>query len=118
MRAIDSANLRSEFWAEPLPLPQGVSFLRKDALVVPQRGHGGQAVYDLCELAVPHTRVPVLLAYKAPLFPADVVQLRERLRRVADEVYRRESAVRAPAPRLLPMIATDAASPGALRACE
>ncbi|WNG13325.1 hypothetical protein F0U63_00605 [Cystobacter fuscus] len=110
-------SFQETFWKDPLPLPRGVELLRQDSLVVPQRGPGGQAVYDLVQVRLPQGGVPVLMAYRAPLFPVDVPRLRERLRGLDEELRRRESAGRGlPVPRV-PMIATDVASSGLIEVC-
>ncbi len=87
-------SFQESFWKDPLPLPRGVELLRQDSLVVPQRGPGGQAVYELVQVRLPQGGVPVLMAYRAPLFPVDVPRLRERLRGLDEELRRRESAGR------------------------
>ncbi|WP_257462882.1 hypothetical protein [Archangium lipolyticum] len=111
--------LHELLWKEPLPLPRGVELRRQDSIVVPQRGPGGSAVYDLVQVQLPQGQVPVLMAYRAPLFPVDIPRLRDRLLQLDAELRLRESSVgRAlPMPRV-PMIATDVASTGIIDACE
>lgn len=75
-------------------------------------------VYDLAQVLVPQGAVRVLLAYRAPLVPADVPRLRKRLQELDEELRRRASAGPSlPVPRI-PMVVTDAASAGVITACE
>jgi hypothetical protein len=110
--------LQELFWRAPLPLPRGVEFRRQDSLVVPQRGPGGLAIYDLAQVQLQEGHVPVLLAYRAPLFPADIPRLRSRLQQLDEQLRRRESTGRNLPVRRAPMIATDVASPGLIEACD
>ncbi|MDC0711975.1 hypothetical protein POL68_26140 [Stigmatella sp. ncwal1] len=99
-------------------MPRGVELARQDSLVVSQHGPGGQAVYDLARVLVPQGSVPVLVAYRAPLVPALVPQLRRRLLELDEDLRLRASAGRGlPVPRI-PMIVTDSASAGVISACE
>jgi len=113
-----SMSLHELFWKDPLPLPRGVELLRQDSIVVPQRGPGGSTVYDLAQVQLPQGQVPVLMAYRAPLFPVDVPRLRERMSRLDEQLRLRESAGRALPTLRVPMIATDIASPGHVEVCE
>jgi len=110
--------LQELFWRAPLPLPRGVELRRQDSLVVPQRGPGGLAIYDLAQVQLQEGQVPVLLAYRAPLFPADIPRLRSRLQQLDEQLRRRESTGRNLPVRRAPMIATDVASPGLIEACD
>lgn len=110
--------LQELFWKEPLPLPRGVELRRQDSIVVPQRGPGGSAVYDLAQVQLPRAQVPVLMAYRAPLFPVDVPRLRERMSRLDEHLRLRESVGRALPILRVPMIATDIASSGLVEVCE
>lgn len=110
--------LQELFWKEPLPLPRGVELRRQDSLVVPQRGPGGLAIYDLVQVQLPQGQVPVLMAYRAPLFPADIPRLRERMQRLDEELRLRDSVGRSLPMSRAPMIATDVASTGLIEACE
>ncbi|WP_237077901.1 hypothetical protein [Myxococcus xanthus] len=113
-----TAEFREAFWKQDLRLPRGVELLRQDVFLLPRRGPGGQAVYELAEVVLPQVRVPVLMAYRAPLLPADVHSLRERLRAASVALDRRDgTAERLPVVRI-PMIATDSASSGVIAACE
>jgi hypothetical protein len=112
-----TADFREEFWKSDVSLPRGVEFLRQDVFVVPRVGPGGQSVYDLAEVRLPQVRVPVLMAYRAPLFPADVRLLRERLLATDEKLRQRESTRRLSGGRV-PMIATDSASSNVIDACE
>lgn len=116
--ATNPEHVRESLWRERPPLPRGVELLRQDTLLVPRRGPGGQDVYDLAQVALPGSQVPVLVGYRAPLLPVDVPRLRDRLRALDEELRRRESTGRVlPAPRV-PLIATNAAGEGVLSACE
>ncbi|ATB44544.1 hypothetical protein MYMAC_000115 [Corallococcus macrosporus DSM 14697] len=113
-----TADVREAFWSNGPRLPRGVELLRQDVFLVPRRGPGGQSVYELAEVVLPQVRVPVLLAYRAPLFPADIRLLRERLLAANDALKQRDGATgRLPTVRV-PMIATDSASPAVIEACE
>ncbi len=99
-------------------MPRGVEVVRQDSWLVPQRGPGGQAVYDLARVLLPSGSVPVLMVYRPQLLPALVPQLRRRLLELDEELRRRGSAGRAlPIPRV-PMLVTDAASAGVITTCE
>lgn len=111
------ADFREEFWKSAPPLPRGVEFVRQDVFVVPRAGPGGQSVYDLAEVRLPQVRVQVLMTYRAPLFPADVRRLRERLVATDEKLRQRESPHRLHGGRV-PMVATDSASPQVVDACE
>lgn len=110
--------LQDLFWKEPPPLPRGVELRRQDSLVVPQRGPGGQAIYDLVQVRLPEVQIPALMAYRAPLVPADIPRLRERMQRLDEELRLRESVKRELPQRRILMIATDVASIGLVEACE
>jgi hypothetical protein len=70
------------------------------------------------QVQLPQGQVPALLAYRAPLFPADISRLRERMQRLAEEWRLRTSVGRSlPESRAL-MIATDVASKGLIEACD
>jgi len=85
---------------------------------VAQRGPGGQAVYDLVQVQLPEGQVPVLMAYRAPLFPADIPRLKIRLKQIDEQLQLRESTGRNLPMRRAPMIATDVASQGLVEACD
>lgn len=113
-----TAEFREAFWKEGPPLPRGVELLRQDVFLVPRRGPGGQAVYDLAEVSLPQVRIPVLMAYRAPLFPADVRSTRERLLATSEALRLRDgTAERLPTVRV-PMIVTDSASSSVIETCE
>ncbi len=114
---LSTPKLQELFWQEPLPLPRGVELRRQDSLVVPQRGPGGSAVYDLVQVLLPEDQVRVLMAYRASLVPADVPRLRERLLQLDKELQLRAVGRPLPKPRA-PMIATDVASTGLIETCE
>lgn len=111
-------SLQQQFWGAPLPLPRGVKLLRQDSLVLPQRGPRGIAIYDLVQLQLPEGLVSALLAYRAPLFPADLPRLKARLQEVDELLRRRESTGRTLPLRRALMVATNVASPGLIEACE
>jgi hypothetical protein len=113
----ESTDFRDEFWRFGPSLPKGLEVLRQDVFVVPRTGPGGHSVYDLADVQLPQVHVPVLVTYRAPLFPADVRRLRERLLAADEKLRQRDGARRLPA-RRLPMIATDSASPQVIEACE
>ncbi|WP_371746216.1 hypothetical protein [Myxococcus sp. CA040A] len=95
-----------------------MELLRQEALVVPRTGPGGESTYDLAEVRLPEARVPVLLSYRAPLFPVDVLAQREKLGDLREQLRRRESGThRLPAFRM-PMLVTDSASSRVITACE
>lgn len=110
-------HFREEFWENPPAFPQGVELVRQEALVVPRTGPGGESTYDLAEVRLPEARVPVLLSYRAPLFPVDVLAQKERLGELREQLRRRESEGRGLPAFRLPMLVTDSASPRVLDAC-
>lgn len=113
----ESMDFREDFWKNAPSLPRGVELLRQDVFVVPRTGPGGQSVYDLAEVRLAEVRVPVLVTYRAPLFPADVRLLRERLLATDEKLRQRESTHLLPS-RRVPLIATDSASSQVIDACE
>jgi len=109
---------REDFWKSPPALPRGVELVRQEVLVVPRPGPGGASTYEVAELRLPEARVPVLLSYRAPLFPADVVALRERMTNIREQLRQREADARGPAPSRVLMLVTDSASSSVVEACE
>jgi hypothetical protein len=76
------------------------------------------AIYDLAQVQLPQGQVPVVMTYRAPLFPVDVPRLRDRMLQLDAQLRLRESVGRTlPVPRV-PMIATDVASTGLIDVCE
>ncbi|MFP2896901.1 hypothetical protein [Corallococcus sp. 4LFB] len=85
---------------------------------MPRVGPGGEAVYDLAEVQLPETRIPVLLGYRAPLFPAEVLAQREKLFTLREQLRRRETDPRSLPALRLPMLVTDSASASVIETCE
>jgi hypothetical protein len=112
------SSLRDAFWSTPPPLPPGVVLIQQEALVVPRVGPGGAALYDLAELRLPESRIQVLLAYRAPLFPADVPAMKEKLAHLEESLREREPDARRLPPLRIPMLVTDSASPRVIDVCE
>lgn len=114
---MDVTDFREDFWRAPPALPRGVELLRQDVFVAPRTGPGGQSLYDLAEVVLAEARVPVLMAYRARMFPADVRTLRERLSDIDEKLRQRDTSRRLPIYRV-PMVITDSASLNVLEACE
>ena len=114
----ERTDFREEFWKNPPPLPRGVELVRQEAVVVPRVGPGGASIYDLAELRLPELRVPVLLGYRAPLFPVDVLNQRAKLLTLRDQLRQRDSDTRSLPTFRLPMLVTDSASSTVIDACE
>ncbi|WNZ66232.1 winged helix-turn-helix domain-containing protein (plasmid) [Myxococcus sp. MxC21-1] len=115
---MEPSAFRDGFWARMPPLPEGVTLLRQDVLVIPQKGGKGYAIFDVAELAAGDVRVPVVIMCKARVRPVDVGRCSSALRK-ADEVLRSRTSAGGDIPRpRIPMLATDFASPAVLEACE
>ncbi|AFE07690.1 hypothetical protein COCOR_07704 [Corallococcus coralloides DSM 2259] len=111
-------HFRDEFWRNPPPLPRGVKLVQQEAVVVPRVGPRGASLYDLAEVQLPESRVPVLLGYRAPLFPADVLSQREKLSALREQLQRRDADPRSLPAFRLPMLVTDSASASVIDLCE
>lgn len=127
MRSIDgidtnmgmkSAELQDRFWREPPTMPRGVTLVRQDTLVVPQRGPGGLVTYDLAWVQVPSGRVPVLVAFRPTLVPADVPRLKALLLGLGDSLRLRESLRHPASASRTPLLVTEVASAGVMDRCE
>ncbi|RKH32549.1 hypothetical protein D7Y13_12655 [Corallococcus praedator] len=114
----ENSNFREEFWKNPPPLPRGVELVRQEAVVVPRVGPGGESIYDLAEIRLPEARVPVLMGYRAPLFPVDVLNQRKKLHVLSDHLRQRDSNARSLPSFRMPMLVTDSASSNVIEACE
>jgi hypothetical protein len=85
------SHFRDDFWRNPPPLPRGIKLVQQEAVVVSRVGPGGESLYDLAEVQLPEIRVPVLLGYRAPLFPADVLSQRDKLSTLREQLQRRDA---------------------------
>ncbi|MCP3063317.1 hypothetical protein LXT21_31515 [Myxococcus sp. K38C18041901] len=110
-------HFREEFWENPPALPPGVELVRQEGLVVPRTGPGGESAYDLAEVRLSEAKVPVLLSYRAPLFPAQVVAQKDKLQSLREQLRLRESDVGKLPTFRVPMLVTDSASPRVVEAC-
>ncbi|MBN8230554.1 hypothetical protein JYK02_23860 [Corallococcus macrosporus] len=117
MRA-GSSHFREEFWRNPPPMPRGVKLVHQEAIVVPRVGPGGESLYDLAEVHLTEVRVPVLLGYRAPLLPADVLSQRDKLLALREQLQRRDADPRSLPVLRLPMLVTDSASANVIDLCE
>lgn len=108
---MERSQFRTTFW-EQVSLPPGVTLTRRDSIVVPQRGAGGSAVYDVAELRYRERVVPVLIACRPRVLPGEVAGLKKRMIAAADELR-----LRTPIATHSPMIATASAGPATVEAC-
>jgi hypothetical protein len=114
----EAADFREIFWRTSFSLPRGVELLRQDTFLVPRPGPGGQSAYDIAEVRLPQVRVPVVMAYRAPLFPTDVRLVRDRLLAADEKLRLRDGTARLLPSFRVPMIVTDSASSQVIEACE
>jgi len=80
-------------------------------VIVPRRGRGGEAVFDVARLQTPSANALLLIAFRSPLYPKDVLTAREQLRTVGDDLR-----LRSPTSYLL-VLATNVASRSVVDAC-
>ncbi|WP_408888511.1 hypothetical protein ACJ2CR_27245 [Myxococcus faecalis] len=113
----DRPHFREEFWKDPPTLPAGVELVRQEGLIIPRTGPGGESAYDLAEVRLPEARVPVLLSYRAPLFPAQVVAQKDKLLSLREQLRHRETDFDKLPTFRVPMLVTDSASPRVVEAC-
>lgn len=101
-----------------LVLPAGLELVHLESIVVPQRGPGGLAKFDLADLRWSRSAVRLLIDFRVPLHSRDVARLRARLQAVIDERRRRQQATGKVPDVVLPALATDAATPRLVEACS
>jgi hypothetical protein len=101
----------------PLGLPAGLEFTPLEAIVIPQRGPGGLAAFELADLRWSGSSVRLLVHFRVPLHSRDVARLKARLEAVIDERRRRQQATGKVPDVVLPALITDAATPRLIDAC-
>lgn len=101
----------------PLALPAGLELAPLEPIVVPQRGPGGLAAFELADLRWSGGSVRLLVHFRVPLHGRDVPRLKAQLEAVIDERRRRQQATGKLPEVVLPALVTDAATPRLIDAC-
>jgi hypothetical protein len=94
-----------------------LEFTPLEPIVVPQRGPGGLAAFELADLRWSGGSVRLLVHFRVPLHGRDVPRLKARLEAVIDERRRRQRATGKVPDVVLPALVTDAATPRLIDAC-
>ena len=100
-----------------LGLPAGLEFTPLEPIVVPQRGPGGLAAFQLADLRWSGGAVRLLVHFRVPLHSRDVLRLKARLEAVIEERRRRQQATGKVPDVILPALVTDAATPRLIDTC-